>query len=143
MSINRIETIKSVLVTKLEGMTHLRHVYDYQKAEPTGFPFAIVTLGDFDGDFGDWGTSNRNIRNWNFIVKIYVDRDEGSFGSEKGERVAVETTDEILIALDTDVTLGGEVKQVKVVSGSFDNETIGNTVRVAELVISCMDLVSA
>ena len=144
MSRNRIETIKAVIVSKIQGLSNIRNVYNYENAEPVGFPFATVTLGDFDGSFGDFSAiSKRNIRNWNFIVRVYVERDEGGFGSEKAERVAVECADELLIAFDNDMTLGGEVKMVQVVSGSFSNNQIGNTVRIAEFVINCMDVVDA
>lgn len=144
MSINRIETIKQIIVNKVNGLSHIRHTYNYENSNPDGFPFATVTLQDFSGSFGDFSAiSKRNLRTWNFLIKVYVERDEGNFGSEKAERIAVETADELLIAFDNDLTLGGEVKFVQVVSGSFSNEQIGNTVRVVEFVVSCLDVVNA
>ena len=144
MSVNRIETIKQLIVNKVQGLSHIRHTYNYENSNPQGFPFAVVTLDSFDGQFADFSAiSKRNIRNWSFMIRVYVERDETSFGSDKAERVAVETADELLIAFDNDLTLGGEVKMVQVVSGSFTNEQIGNTVRVIEFVVNCMDVVNA
>jgi hypothetical protein len=143
MSINRVETIKNLIVNKVSGLSHIRNVYNYQNSNPEGFPFAVVVLDTFSGDFADFSAiSKRNLRTWDFLVKVYVERDEASFGSQKAERIAVETTDELLKAFDSDLTLGGEVKYVKVVNGIFGNESIGNTVRVCEFTISCVDLVS-
>ena len=140
----RLETIKGVLKTKLEGISHLRHVYDYDKADPEGYPFGVVVPSNWEGEFGDFSAiSKRNLRTWNFNVKVFVERDEASFGPEKAERVATEAVDEILTAFDFDVTLSGTVKQVSVVGGDFDIDIIGNTVKVASLDISCLDLVEA
>lgn len=144
MSIYRIETIKNIIKNKVANLSHIRHCYGYENANPDGFPFAIVTLDTFDGRFGDFSAlSKRNIRNWNFLVRVFVEKDESSFGSEKAERVAVEVADELLIEFDKDTTLGGEVSMVQVVSGSFSNGQMGNTVRVVDFVISCMDVVNA
>lgn len=143
MSINRIETIKNLIYNKVNSLTHIRHTYKFENGNPEGFPFATITLESFDGEFGDFSAvSKRLIRNWNFSVKVYVSRDEGSFGSEKAERVAIETADEFIQAFDNDLTLGGEVKFVRVVNGTFTNLEMGNIVRVIEFIITCVDVVT-
>lgn len=141
---NRLEVIQNAITTKLEGVSHLRHVYKYNKADAVGYPYATVTPETMTGEFGDFSAiSKRNLRTWDFNVKVIVDREEASFGPEKGQRVVIETVDEILTAFDFDVTLSGTVKQVEVVGGDFDFETIGNTVNVANLTVSCLDVVDA
>jgi len=140
---NRIETIKNIIVNKVSNLSHIRNCYNYENSNPEGFPFANVTLDSFDGSFADFSAiSKRNLRTWTFIVNVYVERDEGGFGSQKAERVAVETADELLQAFDSDLTLGGEVKYVEVVSGNFTNMSMGNTVRVVSFNIRCVDLVN-
>ena len=140
----RLATIKSAIKTKLEGVSHLRHVYDYANADPGGFPFATIREADWVGEFADFSAiSKRNLRTWNFEVRVFVEVDEASFGSEKAQRVSTEATDEILTAFDFDTTLSGTVKQVGVVEGNNDFEIIGNTMQVVNLTISCLDLVDA
>lgn len=141
---NRIETIKNAIVTKIQGVSHLRHVYTYNKADPEGYPYATVTFSDGDGEFADFSAiSKRNLRNQNFSIRVFVERNEASFGPQKAERVSTEALDEILTAFDFDVTLSGTVKQVQPVGWDGSFETIGDTVRVAEITVSCLDLVEA
>ena len=140
----RLEVIQNAIADKLEGVSHLRHVYKYNKADAAGFPYATVTPAFMTGEFGDYSAvSKRNLRNFEFLIRVVVDRDEASFGPEKGQRVIIESVDEILTAFDFDVTLSGTVKQVEVVGGDFDFETIGNTVNVANLSVNCLDVVDA
>lgn len=140
----RIQTIQDALATKLEGVSHLRHVYKYTKADSAGFPYATVTWGGATGEFADYSAiSKRNLRTWTFNVRVVVDRDEASFGPEKAARIMRESLDEIFTAFDFDLTLSGEVKAVQVVSGDRDFEFIGNTVDVANLTVECLDLVEA
>lgn len=140
----RIETIKNAIKTKLQGVSHLRHVYTYPKGTPEGYPYATLTYSNGDGEFADYSAvSKRNLRTHNFLIQVFVDKDDNSFGGEKAERVSIEALDEITHAFDMDVTLSGTVLQVTPVSWSGGYDIIGNAVRVADLTISCKDLVDA
>lgn len=141
---SRLETIKNAIVAKINGVSHLRHVYSYNTAKPEGYPFATVVFESGTGDFADFSASSkRNLRNHVFSVRVFVERDEASFGPDKAERISTESLDEILTAFDMDCTLSGTVKAVKPVSWNGDFETMGNIARVAEIKIDCLDLVDA
>jgi len=140
----RIETIKNALVSKMSGVSHLRHVYSYNTASPEGYPFATIAFDTGTGEFADFSAiSKRNLRHDVFSIRVFVERDEASFGPEKAERVSTETLDEILTAFDMDCTLSGTVKAVTPVSWSGDFEIMGNITRVAEVLVDCLDLVDA
>jgi len=141
---NRIETIKNVIKNKVAQITHIRNVYGFDKAYTEGYPYAIVIPESFDGSFGDFSAiSKRNIRNFNFIIRVYVERDEDGFGAEKAQRVIEETIDEIINTFDNYTTLGGEVLQVQVISGSFNTLNMGNTIISADVLLNCKDIVNA
>lgn len=134
-----IQNISGKIVTMLGGITGLFGVYDYEPDKPTDgkYPFATVSVGDFDGRFGD---NQRNERIYTFIVRVYQER--VNFGNEKAERLVREIADEVLTLFDNNTTLDGMVKFVKPLSGNFDyvDREIGDT-RIIEFVLECHNVV--
>lgn len=138
-----IQNISGAIVTKIQGVSGLVAVYNYEPDKPTngGYPFASVTQSAFAGEFGD---TIRNLRTYDFTIRVYQERTEAGFGNEKTERLVREMTDEILTAFDMDTTLSGMVKWVKPISGSLDyvDREIGDT-RIVELTVQAMTVVDS
>lgn len=133
--------ICSAIITKINGVGTLNTVYNYEIDKPTDgkYPFATVTPTRFDGEFGD---TIRNIRKYEFAIRVYQERVEAGFGNEKTERVIRTIADEILTAFDADTTLSGMVKMIKPLSGSFDyvDREIGDT-RICEFIVEATAVV--
>lgn len=136
-----IQNISSAIVTKLEGVSGMVQVYNYEpdKPEDGGYPFATVTTRELNGEFGD---TIRNIRKYTFSIRVYQERVEIGFGNQKAERIAREMTDEILTAFDADTTLSGMVKMVSPLRGNFDyiDREVGDT-RIVEIDVEAMTVV--
>lgn len=133
-----VNSISTAIVTKLGGVGGLQDVYNYVPDKPSNgrYPFATVTLSNWEGRFGD---TIRNIRTYNFQVQVWSERTEAAFGNSKTETIMRSMIDEILTAFDADTTLSGVVKFVRPVKGNADYEPreVGDT-RVAEFVLECV-----
>lgn len=138
-----VQDISQALVRKLQGVSGLQAVYNYEidKPEQGKYPFATVVQQAFSGRFGD---TQRNIRTYTFSVNVYQERVEAAFGNEKAERLVREMVDEILTAFDMDTTLSGMVKWVSPVSGDLDyiEREIGDT-RIANFIIEATNVVDS
>jgi len=111
--------ISAAIKTKLDSISHLNEVFEFEPDKPTDgkYPFATITSNAFDGVFGD---TKRNLRTITYSVKIYQERTEAGFGNEKSERVTREMLDEIVTAFDNDTTLSGLVKWIVPAGGDLD-----------------------
>ena len=136
-----VQNISAAIANKITGVSGLYAVYEYEIDKPVNgkYPFATVTPKSFNGEFGD---TIRNIRHYQFNVRIYQERTAIGFGNEKAERLMREIVDEIMTAFDADTTLSGMVKFVKPIEGDLDyvNREIGDT-RTAEIVLDAMNVV--
>jgi hypothetical protein len=139
----QVQTIKTVLQTKLQGVTNLQDVYKYEIATPTEgrYPFATVIAKDGEGEFGD---TIRNIRKYRFQVNIYQERTDAARGNQDAEVILDGIIDEVLTAFDNDTTLSGTVKYVKPLSWNTDyvDREIGDT-RVCQFVIEATQVVDS
>jgi len=134
-----IVDISAKIASELSNITGLHDVYAYEPDKPTDgkYPFASVSLSNFEGKFGD---TIRNERTYTFTIRVYQERTK--VGNLMAERLLREICDEILTNFDNNTTLDGMVKWVKPVSGTFvyvDRE-IGDT-RVAEIDLECFNVV--
>ena len=140
MSTN-LTDISNAIINKLNGISGLNGVYNYEVATPTNgqYPFATVTTNSEDGVFGD---TIRNVRTNSFAIRIYQERTQAAFGDSKAENIIRIICDSIITAFDADTTLGGTVKWVKPLKANFryvSRET-GDT-RVAEFTADCITVV--
>lgn len=130
-----IQTLKTAIVTKLNGVSGLHKVYNYEpdKPEDGKYPYATVTIENGEGKFGD---TVRNIRDIRCQINVYQERVEISAGNQKAERISDEIIDEILTAFDADTQLSGSALMVKPLSFNTDyiEGTIGDT-RVAQFIV--------
>lgn len=137
------QTISNLIVTKLQGISGLNGVYNYEPDKPTAgqYPFATVTPVSFEGEFAD---TVRNKRTYVFSVRVYQERMEAGFGNSKAERLVREMSDEILTAFDSDTTLSGALLYVKPAHGdlTYENRELGDT-RVIEITFDCLKMVNS
>lgn len=140
---NDVVNISALIVTKLQGISGLNGVYNYEIDKPTNgkYPFATVAIRSGVGEFGD---TIRNIRRHTFVINIYQERTQAAFGNEKAERLIREMIDEILTAFDNDTRLGGAVKMVTPLSYNADyvDREIGDT-RIVQFEGECMTVVDS
>lgn len=133
--------LSAAIANKLRGVSGLQDVYEYETDKPTNgrYPFAAVTQGHFEGKFGD---TIRNIRTYEFNIRVYQERTAAAFGNDKAERLIREMTDEILTAFDSDTTLSGMVKYVRPARGDLNyvEREVGDT-RVVEVTLECVGVV--
>lgn len=140
---NDIVNISTALRQKLLAISRLNDVYEYEIDKPKlgKYPFATVTLQNFESDFGD---TMRNLRRYQFAVKVYQERTPGGKDSETAERITRETIDEIKVALNQDVTLSGVVKWIRPFSTrtSYTERETGET-RMVEMTIEAINTTTA
>lgn len=138
-----IQTISSLIATKLATVSGLHAVYEYEPDKPDSgkYPFATITPAEFEGRFGD---TARNIRQHQFAVRVYQERTEAAFGNQKAERLIRELCDDIISAFDADTQLGGGVLFVRPLRGnlSYEERETGDT-RVAEIIVEAHTVVAS
>lgn len=136
-----IQNLSSAIAVKMRGVSGVQDVYEYKPDKPTDghYPYVSVTPQAFSGEFGD---TIRNLRTYEFAVRIYQERTEAAFGNEKAERLMREMVDEVLTAFDADTTLSGLMKFVRPVRGdlTYDEGETGE-MRVAEFILDCVNVV--
>jgi hypothetical protein len=136
-----INDLSSALVSKLDTVSKLHGVYNYEPDVPDDgkYPFATVFIQSGDGEFGD---TIRNIRRHRFIINVYQERTMPAFGNEKAERIIRELIDDILTVFDADTTLSGVAKMVRPLSydATYIQREVGDT-RVVQFIGECMTVV--
>lgn len=132
-----IVNTKAVILRKLQDMGSLKYVYDYEKGQPEGYPFATLTLREGEGQFAD---TQKHLRRRSFNVRVYQERTEAGQGASNAERLAAQCIDELETAFDMDITLSGNVKWARPVrwtAGYVEREV--NT-RVLDVIVDTMEL---
>ena len=137
---NNIQSIRSALITKLQGVSGLVAVYGNEQPNEAGeYPIATVIYSGGEAQFGD---TIRNIRTEKFVINIYQERTTIGFGNVKAENVILSICDEINTAFDADTTLSGLVKFVKPIRPNMDyvDRELGDT-RVAQFIVEAVTVV--
>jgi hypothetical protein len=130
--------ISGYIAAKVVGVSGVKAVYEYKPDKPTdgGYPYAVVTPAEFQGQFGD---TIRNLRTHTFVLSVYQERTEAGFGNQKAERLIREMSDEIITAFDQDTTFSGMIKYMKPLHGNlrYDEGETGE-MRVCEFILDCV-----
>lgn len=99
--------LKKEIVNKLQSLSSINKVYNFEDTNPSGFPCAFVTLGDHENQFS---STAENRRNWIFRVLILVmgganyDTDEAK---QQAEDEILTLIEQVIDEFDTDITLDG------------------------------------
>jgi len=125
-------TLAAALKTKLETLTSLAAVHDYEKSKLDNFPVACITASDSPSDTFDTGN---NLRDYSFTIRIYDSREDNEAESEARMRAVV---DEIIDALDNSQDLGGACHFLKPAPSKwgYTDQAAGGH-RTAEIEIVC------
>lgn len=138
-----LSNIRTAIVDKLNGITQLHGVYNYEIDLPTSgkYPYATVTWLGGEGNFAD---TQRNHRIHTFAIRVYQERTQPAFGNAKAEDLIITISDAIYTAFDNDTRLGGVVKYVEPLEAKADyiNKEVGD-VRFVELIAKCHTVVDS
>lgn len=133
--------VRSALLTKLNSMTTLKAVFDYETSNADGkYPFATLTLRDGEGEFR---STAHNLRRRGFYIRIYQERSKVGQGPDNAEEIAVAFIDELEQTLDADTTLNGVCKYV--IPARWDASYVDRELdtRLLEVEIDAFDIVTS
>jgi hypothetical protein len=129
-------------LTLIPSLTTLRvtNIYDNELTDMGGFPSATITVSDLKGKFLD---NTRNQRNYQFTIRIFIDRNKMNFGSSKAETILRTLADEFISKVDADPTLGGNCIYLMVSPAKFGYINRENqNIRLMEVTIEAIDAVT-
>ena len=122
--------IKNALVTILQGVSSLKVVYGKEEKALAAFPAACVSAKGHTAELHDT-VSNR--KHYQHFVRIYFRTDEED--NPDYEDVLESVADDVIHALEHDVTLGGVVDWSIPTSGIWRNVEKEGAVRCLELTV--------
>lgn len=126
--------ISAAIVSILQAnVPKLRHVYDYERLQPEGYPCATVTPDDGEAEFAD---TSRNKRTYIFSIKIKQERVQQN--EEESERIMRELVDQAIATFDDrdNISLSNTVIFAQPVPSKWTYEDApDSTVRVAEILL--------
>ncbi len=110
-------TISAAIVARLQTVAKLHgRIYDYEPAELVGFPTAVVVGSGHQEIIADNG---RDLRVYEYDIRVYAERNKAGWGTEKGERIRRELEDAIFTVFDNYQDLGGTVLWARIRSGGW------------------------
>ena len=133
--------ISNLIVLKLQGCPTIKTVYNYEPTLLAGWPTAVVTIKNGEGEFAD---NRRSKRTHYFLIKVYVDVDPvtTNFKNSDAERITLLCLDEITNAFDSDITLGGgTVIYCRPIDYNAEYVIRENAARVLQLTLECVEVV--
>jgi hypothetical protein len=136
-----VATIRAKLVSKLSAMQTLKAAYDWETSNSEGnYPYATVTL---DGGESEFASTAHNKRTRQFRIKVYQERSKTGQGPENAESISVGVIDELEKAFDMDTTLSGTCKYVYPVKWDARYQDRELDVRILQIDIEAIELVSS
>lgn len=140
-----IATVRTKIKEVLETVSDLHIVYDYEVGNVDKYPYATVTLASGDIEFADSSAAaiGRNFNTISFAVNIFIEREATVSGSEKAERILLETVDAVLVALQNNTTLDDTVLWQKPVSYETDYDIRELTLRTCTIIVECKTINSS
>lgn len=128
--------------TLIPSITTIRvaNIFDYEPTDLGGYPSVTITSQEILGKFLD---NSRNERTFRFSIRVFIDRNAQNFGSLNAETILRTVSDEMILKIDADPTLGGNCTYTKVAGikyGYVNRQS--NNIRMAEVVIDCIDIIT-
>jgi len=128
--------------TVLPQITQLRssNIFDNELTDLAGFPACTITIEESPARYLD---NARNEHRWKFVIRFFIDRNKQNFGASKTEQILRQMSDSLMLILDADPTLGGNViatypPQVKY--GYLNRES--TNMRMAEVTVEAWDAIT-
>lgn len=131
--------IKTSLIPAVTSI-RITNIYDNEVTDLKGYPSVTITASNLDGKFLD---TNRNERRYRFSIKLFIDRNQQNFGTQKAETILRTALDEMVNIVDADPTLNGNCIYTRpFVARPLYVDRQNNNLRVAELILECTDAVT-
>ena len=130
-------SIHTAIKNKLDDVGGLHIAFGYETGKETGYPYATITHDRLESAFGD---TKRNINDWFFTIRLYVERTPEGFGVDVAERISRELIDEVLTAFHMDVTLSGTCKFIEPLDADFSYTEGPESVRIAEITLKAQEV---
>lgn len=122
------KSVKDALVTKLQAVTSLKVVYGKEEKAIAQFPAACVTAKAHTAQLHD---SVANLKKYQHTINLYFRTDETNDADY--EDVLESVADDVITALEADLTLGGVVDWSLPTSGNWRWASKETNVRVLEI----------
>jgi len=134
-------SIIAAIKSKLESLTDIKEVWNFDKGKFTGYPAAVVFPSENKSAFE---TTTQNRREYVFTIRIHQSMEStGATDHEKADRILRETIDAVITAFDADYSLGGVVNFCQATPSAWGYQTReSGAVRVAEITLTCVKLVA-
>lgn len=129
-----IQTISDQIVAILNGVSEIKYVYDYEEAEPSGYPCATVTPADQNASFAD---TSRNERHYIFSIKVKQERT--SQGANKSENIMRGLVDSLVSTFDANYNLNNACNFAHPIPSRWFYQSAPDVdVRVAEIILEAI-----
>lgn len=102
-----IKAIKTEIIKKLTNVSTLNRVYSYERINPEGFPCAFVTFASNENEFFT-NAENKRVYGYRVLLLAQIGQNRSSADRVQAAEEAIEeAVADVLDALDSDITLGG------------------------------------
>ena len=107
-----INTIKTAIKNKLDGITSIQEINTYERVGFEGNPAVNITVVGNEGEFNSTAMNKREL---NFLIRVFIPLkgnpalEEGDNSKAEAEATMADVVDDILTAFDEDITLGRTV----------------------------------
>ena len=124
-------SLASAIITKLNEVSEINVVYNYEAKELLGYPAVTVTaLGHVNTPHDTAG----NVRNFQFVVRAYFPTSI----AQDAETILRDLADKIIVKLEEDPSLGGACDYTRATEGKFLYQEREVPVRIVEITINCI-----
>ena len=131
--------LKTILIPSLTTL-RVTNIFDNELTDLAGYPSATITVNNLKGKMLD---NARNERHYEFIIRIFIDRNKQNFGSSKAETILRTLADEFITKVDSDPTFGNNCVDSKPSDARFGYVNRQNqNIRMMEVTIDCVDVVT-
>ncbi len=126
------KSIKDQIVAVLSGVTSLKHVYSKDPKSVEQYPSAGVFAMGHTGRFDSMGLSGTNERVVQHVIRLYFRTDETN--DPDYEDVLETVADDVLKALEANVTLNGSCEYSLPTTGNWSYGQKETPVRIFDIV---------
>lgn len=131
MSTLAYKPVKDAIVTILQTVGSLKVVYPKEEKELADFPAACVSAKEHSAELHD---TTANLKTYQHFVRLYFRTDEKN--DKDYEDVLESVADDVIAALEHDITLGGVCDWSIPTSGVWKNAVKETEVRLLEIVVA-------
>lgn len=107
-----IKQIKGQIIRRLQSVSAVNKVYDYEKINPAGFPAAFVTFAGSDNEFFS-NAENKRVYAYRILLLAQIGQDRTNTDQlEEAEHTIQDLVGDVLDSMDSDITLDGNTQVI-------------------------------